>query len=67
MKEKVTYIIRKDGEFLVAIAYTDSKTPRWSLSAWDAVRFQWYQDARRVVDLLGGEIVKFSNIHGVIG
>ena len=67
MTEKVTYIIRKGGEFLVAIAYTDSKTPRWSNSAWDAVRFTWYQDARRVADILGGEIIKFSNIHGVLG
>ena len=66
MKEKFSFIIRKDGEYLVALAYLDSKTPRWSISAWDAVRIMWFQDAQRVADKLGGEIVRFSNIRGVI-
>ena len=67
MKEKVSYIISKGNEYLVAIAYTDSKTPRWSTSAWDAVRIIWYQDAQRVADAVGGKILKFSNLKGVLG
>lgn len=66
MKEKVSYIIRKDGEYLVALAYLDSKTPRWSVSAWDAVRIIWREDADRIVEKLGGEVLKFSNVRGVI-
>ena len=66
MKEKVSYIIRKDGQYLVAIAYTDSKTPRWSVSAWDAVRIMWRQDAERVAEKTGGEVIVFSNVKGVI-
>lgn len=65
MKEKVSYIIRKDGQYLVAIAYTDSKTPRWSVSAWDAVRIMWIDEAEKVAAKVGGEVVMFSNIHGV--
>ena len=66
MKEKITFIVRKDGEYLVALAYLDSKTPRWSNSAWDAVRIMWFQDAKRIADYLDAEIVRFSNIRGVI-
>ena len=66
MIEEITFIVRKDGEYLVALAYLDSKTPRWSISAWDAVRIMWFQDAQRLADKFGGEIVRFSNIRGVI-
>lgn len=66
MKEKMSFIIRKGREYLVAIAYTDSKTPRWSRSAWDAVRILWLDDAKRVADKVGGEILRFSNLRGIV-
>lgn len=66
MKPKLTYIIRRDSEYLVAIAYSDSKTARWSPSAWDAVRIPWLDEAQKVARIFGAEIVRFSNVDGVI-
>ncbi len=65
MKEKIGYIIRRGSVFLVAIAYYDSKTPRWSNSAWDAVRIPRREEADRLADYFGGEVLTFSNLRGV--
>ena len=65
MKERISWIVRRTGEYLVALAYTDSKTPRWSRSAWDAVRITTPEEARRLADYFGAEVREFSNLNGV--
>ena len=64
MKGKKHFIIRRGTEYLVAIAYTDSKTPRWSISPYDAVRIPWRDDAERVARIVGGEVVLFDKTTG---
>jgi len=58
------FIVRRGTEYLVAIAYLDSKTPRWSISPYDAVRIPWRDDADRVARIVGGEVVLFDQTTG---
>ena len=66
MKEKEQWIIRRGVEYLVAIAYLDSRTPRWSRSPWDAVRIPWRDEADRVAKKFGADVLRFSNVKGVM-
>ena len=66
MKEKIRYVVRRGTKYLVAIAYTDSKTPRWSDSAYDAVRIADRADAEELARMFGADICLFSNLKGVM-
>ena len=66
MKDTEKWVIRRGVEYLVAIAYLDSRTPRWSRSPWDALRIPWRDEADRVARHFGGEVLRFSQTKGVI-
>ena len=66
MKERVSWIVRRGNQYLVALAYTDSKTPRWSNSAYDAVRIRFRDEADRLARYFGAEVLRFSNVKGVL-
>ena len=66
MQEQIRYVVRRGGEYLVALAYKDSKTARWSKHAFDAVRIPWLDEAKHLADYFGAEVVTFSTTKGVI-
>ena len=63
IRRKTGLIIRRKGEYLVGtILY--STDLRWSISPWDAWRTRKPEDARRVAEKVGGEIVLFNPVSG---
>ena len=65
-EERLRYIIQKGNEFLVAIAYTDTKLPRYSMSPWDAAPIERKEDAERVAEKVGGDVKVFNPVSGVM-
>ena len=60
------WIVYANGEYLVAVAYTDTKLCRWSVSPYDAAFFPDKQDAERVALKVGGSIKRFNPITGKV-
>lgn len=62
----MAFIVKKGRRYLVAVPYTDTLTLRWSNSTYDAARFNRRSVAQRVADRVGGQVVSFNPITGVI-
>ena len=60
------WIVHKDGEYLIAVAYTDTKFCRWSTSPFSAAFFTDSGQALQVALKVGGEIRRFNPITGVV-
>lgn len=61
-------IIKKDNLYLVGVPYTDTQYTRWSMSKFDGVRFAMFEEtiARKVADRVGGRVVTFDTLTGVV-
>ena len=53
---KRVLIIRKNGEYLVGVPYSDTTFLRWSTSPYDAYRMERRRIAKRIADRVGGEM-----------
>ena len=63
LKQATVLIVRRGADFLVAsIPY--SMEFRWSRSAYDAWNTRSAEEARKVADLLGGDLWLFNSITG---
>ena len=60
------FLVRKKNEYLVAIPYTDTLVPRWSVSRYDGCVISGEKNARRVAKRVGGDIVRFDPVSGRI-
>ena len=61
------WIVRSEGEYLIAVAYSDTRLCRWSNSPFNAAFFTRMDDAVRVAQKVGGEVLRFNPITGVVG
>ena len=61
------WLVKVGNEYLVAVAYEDTRMCRWSISPFDALRFVDVNDAIRIAQSAGGQIVKFNSITGRFG
>ena len=57
-------IIRKNGEYLVALPYSDTLMIRWSTSPYDAARLHRRSTAKKVADRVGGTVAEFNPLNG---
>ena len=62
------FIIQKDRSFLVGVPYPKTQQTRWSASKYDAVRFAFHEEfkAQKVAEKVGGRLVIFNTLTGVI-
>lgn len=60
------WVIRKNRRYLVAITETMGNKPKYSPHVYDAVQIKNANDARRVADLVGGNIHRFDPLTGVV-
>ena len=58
------YVIRKNGEYLVGIPYTDTLMIRWSISPYDGIRIHRRSTAKRIANRVGGIVAEFNPING---
>ena len=58
------FVIRKDGEYLVGVPYTDTLMIRWSTSPYDGVRLHRRSTARKIADRVGGTVMEFNPLTG---
>lgn len=58
------FVIRKDGEYLVGVPYTDTLMIRWSTSPYDGVRLHRRSTARKIADRVGGMVAEFNPLTG---
>lgn len=61
----MVWVIRKNRQYLVAIAEISGQ-PKYSPHAYDAVRIENANDARRVADRIGGNVHQFYPLTGVV-
>lgn len=64
--ENNVYVIRKDGEYLVAKPYSDTRFLRWSGSAYDGIRIHSPNKAKALADIVGGTVFKFNPLTGAV-
>jgi hypothetical protein len=67
VKQYDCVIIRRGKEYLVALSYSDTLCLRWSVHYYDGIQFKRQSIGYRIAKMLGGEIVYFNPITGVIG
>ena len=60
------YVVSRDGNYIVSVPYPGSDFIRWSVSKWDAFKFNDYAAARAVADKVRGRVDRFNTITGVI-
>lgn len=60
------YVVKLDGGYLVGVPYTDTLFLRTSWSAYDAYPFSRLSIAKRVAKRVGGSVVSFDPITGVV-
>jgi len=60
------WIIFAHGEYLVAVAYEDTRMCRWSTSPFDALLIHDVNEALRIAQIARGKIHKFNPITGRI-
>ena len=60
------WLVRVNNEYLVAVAYEDTRMCRWSTSPFDALPFKNVNDAIRIAQTAGGKIVRFNRITGIL-
>ena len=65
MSETV-FVIRKNGEYLVALPYSDTLMIRWSTSPYDGARLHRRSTAKKVADRVGGIVAEFNPVKGVV-
>ncbi len=58
------WIVYANGEYLVAVAYLDTKFCRWSISPYNAAFFPDKHDALKVARKVDGSIKWFNPITG---
>lgn len=59
-------LIQKGKKYLVAVRNNGKQTLKWSTSPWDGVLIEKLSDAQRVAKKVGGKIVRFNPVTGVI-
>ena len=64
--QETKFIIVKNGEYLVAVPYSDNPFVRWSNSKFDAARFWRRSTAVKVANRVGGRVLEFNPITGVV-
>ena len=64
MENEKVLIIRKNGEYLVGLPYSDTLMIRWSTSPWDGVRLHRRSTAKKVADRVGGIVAEFNPVTG---
>lgn len=64
MKSENVLIIRKNGEYLVALPYSDTLFVRWSNSPYDGARLHRRSTAKKVADRVGGIVAEFNPLTG---
>ena len=65
IRMKTGLIIRKEGEYLVACEIGTNKLI-WRTSQWDAWITRKRDDAKRVQEVTGGELILFNPVAGQI-
>jgi hypothetical protein len=60
------FIVTKNGEYLVSVPYSDTLFVRWSYSKFDAARFWRRSTAVKVANRVGGRVLEFNTLTGVI-
>ena len=63
-KDLSCWVVRKNKQYLVACPAFLSYKPKYSPHAYDAVQIENANDARRVADLVGGNIHRFNPLNG---
>ena len=67
MQEKpIMYIITRNREYLVSVPYSDTLFIRWSYSKYDAAQINDYSTALKVANRVGGRVLEFNTLTGVI-
>ena len=64
MESNSVFVIRKNGEYLVALPYSDTLFVRWSNSPYDGARLHRRSTAKKVADRVGGLVAEFNPITG---
>ena len=65
MSKLTCWIVRKNRQYLVAIP-EGLTIPKYSPHAYDAARIENANDARRIADMVGGNIHKFDPLTGSV-
>lgn len=60
------FIVKRRNEYLVALPYSDTLFLRWSTSPYDSCPIHRKRIAERVADRVGGEVVQFNPLLGVV-
>lgn len=66
MKSSNVLVIRKNGEYLVALPYSDTLMIRWSSSPYDGARLHRRSTAKKVADRVGSIVAEFNPITGTV-
>lgn len=64
MESNTVFLIRKNGEYLVALPYSDTLFIRWSTSRFDGVRIHRRSTAKKVAERVGGIVTEFDPLTG---
>lgn len=59
-------LIRKNGEYLVALPYSDTFFIRWSTSPYDGARLHRRSTAKKVANRVGGIVCEFNPLNGTV-
>lgn len=60
------FVVWRKGEYLMAVAYTDTKVCRWTSSPFNAAFFTDVNSAVRVAMRTGSQIRRFNPITGKV-
>ena len=60
------FVIRKNGEYLVALPYSDTLMIRWSTSPYDGARLHRRSTAKKIAARVGGIVAEFNPITGAV-
>ena len=63
IRNYTSLIVGRGNEFLVGCIMGSTEI-RWSICAWDAWRTRIWEDARKVAQKVGGEIMMFNPVTG---
>lgn len=66
VKRMDRWVVYMDGQYLIAMAYTDTKLCRWSNSPFNAAMFERIEDAQKLAGKVCGNVRKFNPITGVV-
>ena len=64
--KRMNYVIRKNGQYLVAIPYPGSRFIRWSTSPYDGARLHEKTDAKEIANKVGGIVAEFNPMNGAV-